>query len=69
MNAEHEKACRDLVAFIGQPMPDEMRAGHIKGIGNYLFAEGGAALLREALEKVRTLGADMALFEKYWRRE
>jgi hypothetical protein len=69
MNAEQEKTCRDLVAYIEQPMSDEARTGHIKGIGNYLFAEGGAALLREALEKVRTLGADMALFERCWRRD
>ena len=69
MNAEQEKAGRDFVAYIGQPMPDEMRAGHIKGIGNYLFAEGGAALAARSLGKSADARGGYGAVQRHWRRE
>ena len=68
MKAEHEKACRDLVAYIALPMSDDERGAHVQAVGNYLRAEGGAGLVGEAYELVRGLGCDMNLFDHYWRR-
>ena len=67
MKAEYEKVCRDLVAYIAQPMSDEERAAHVQGVGKFLRAKGGAELMSEAYEMVRGLGADMKLFDQYWR--
>ena len=66
MKAHPEKICRDLVAYIAQPILEEERAAHVQAVGRYLRAEGGD-LLTEAYEMVRGLGGDMRVFDRCWR--
>jgi hypothetical protein len=40
MKAHQEKICRDLVAYIAQPISEEERAAHVQAVGRYLRAEG-----------------------------
>ena len=64
---EDEKLSRDLAAFIQQEAAYEALAPHIKGIGNYLNANGGHSRMQNVYDQVKPLGGDPRLLDLSWK--